>query len=126
SVQNLAKGLSFWLTQKGIVNTHKVLLSHSMGGLIAWSYLNELGGDITTKQLITLATPFHGTPAANEAARKALANSISSNPVSVLACYLYADIGFWGLDSADSPGKPNRSDLLYDNYDCTLPVYPGL
>jgi triacylglycerol esterase/lipase EstA (alpha/beta hydrolase family) len=65
TVKNLAGGLQFWLTRQGINTKEKVLLAHSMGGLIGWSYLNEWGGNASTLRLITLGTPFHGTPAAN-------------------------------------------------------------
>src|ERR1035438_10502106 len=53
-------------------------IAHSMGGLVARSYMNEQthqtlrgpepGGD-RVSQLITLATPHHGTPLANGSAR---------------------------------------------------------
>jgi pimeloyl-ACP methyl ester carboxylesterase len=124
SVQSLAKGLDFWLDNQGVKNTQKVLLAHSMGGLVAWSYMNELGGNATTMGLITLGTPFHGTPAANDTARGDLASTISSNP-GVEISYDAADVGFWGFALADSPEVPNRSDLRYDSYDCLLPKYQG-
>ncbi|HSW63111.1 MAG TPA: DUF1566 domain-containing protein [Dissulfurispiraceae bacterium] len=45
-----------------------VLLAHSMGGLVSRSLLQEHNGDahIKIKKLITLATPHHGSPGAND------------------------------------------------------------
>ena len=37
------------------------LVSHSMGGLVARYYVQRLGGAARTRQLITMATPNHGT-----------------------------------------------------------------
>jgi triacylglycerol lipase len=41
------------------------LVAHSMGGLVARFYVQQLGGARRVDQLVTLATPHHGTHAAN-------------------------------------------------------------
>lgn len=40
------------------------IVGHSMGGLIARTYIQHQGGDRRVKSLITLGTPHHGTPTA--------------------------------------------------------------
>ncbi|MEL6349283.1 MAG: alpha/beta fold hydrolase, partial [Myxococcota bacterium] len=40
------------------------IIGHSKGGLIARTYVQQLGGDRRVKSLITLGTPHHGTPTA--------------------------------------------------------------
>lgn len=40
------------------------IIGHSMGGLIARSYIQHFGGHKRVKSLITLGTPHHGTPTA--------------------------------------------------------------
>lgn len=41
------------------------LVAHSMGGLVARFYLQQLGGARRVRRLVTLGTPHHGTHAAN-------------------------------------------------------------
>ena len=41
------------------------LVAHSMGGLVARYYLQQLGGARRVERLVTLATPHHGSHAAN-------------------------------------------------------------
>jgi pimeloyl-ACP methyl ester carboxylesterase len=41
------------------------LIAHSMGGLVARFYLQQLGGERRVDRLITLGTPHHGTHAAS-------------------------------------------------------------
>ena len=50
-----------------------IILAHSMGGLVARAYMAETDGGDKVAKLITLATPHHGTPAANSATRNAIA-----------------------------------------------------
>lgn len=40
------------------------IIGHSMGGLIALYYIKKLGGDAHVRKLISLGTPFQGTPTA--------------------------------------------------------------
>ncbi|MEM4723511.1 MAG: PQQ-binding-like beta-propeller repeat protein, partial [Candidatus Hadarchaeum sp.] len=49
------------------IGTHGslVILAHSMGGIVARSFMLEVGGEAQVEKLITLGTPHHGTPLAN-------------------------------------------------------------
>lgn len=106
-------------------NKKFVLIAHSMGGLVARSYMNEhdtdygptfkgqKGGQRISK-LITLATPHHGTYGSNDKAR------ITGDADWGFA-FDMADLVYWekrGGCSAcnDDPSHPNRSDLRFDNY----------
>jgi triacylglycerol lipase len=40
------------------------LIGHSMGGLVARTYVQRCGGDVRVRRLITLAAPHHGTQTA--------------------------------------------------------------
>ena len=53
------------------------LVCHSMGGLVARYFLEELGGADITRRLITIATPHRGAPKA----LNALVNGISFGPL---------------------------------------------
>jgi len=101
------------------------IVAHSLGGLIATSYMAETthktgiwkgkrGGD-TVRGLITLATPHHGTPGANDAAtmRKFVPRSLS-------AAYDAMHRIYWR--SGPLATAANRSDLRWDNYDGKLPT----
>jgi pimeloyl-ACP methyl ester carboxylesterase len=110
-----------------IPDTPFVLIAHSMGGLVARSYMQEhthisgvycgqRGGDRIAK-LITLATPHHGTPAANDAPR--------IDPL-VYPGWAFAltvvDRAYWCKefpcvsDEFVDVTEPNRSDLRWDDY----------
>ncbi len=41
------------------------VIAHSMGGLVARTYIQQLGGERRVDRLVTLGTPHHGTHAAN-------------------------------------------------------------
>ncbi len=118
-------------------NKKFVLIAHSMGGLVARSYMNEhdtdygptfqgkKGGERISK-LIALATPHHGTYGANDKAR------ISGHAVWGVA-FDADDLVYWEWkggcpDCNDDPSHPNRSDLRYDNFDGLWdgnPAYTG-
>ncbi len=85
-----------------------VILAHSMGGLVARSYMNQYGGQRVLK-LITLGTPHHGSPMANGPARDAKTVGLWS-----LAQILFDNLYF----SVFGPAwyTVNRSDLRWDNY----------
>jgi pimeloyl-ACP methyl ester carboxylesterase len=122
----------------GMAAGPRVILAHSMGGLIARSYAQEhvdstLPGGAGIMALITLATPHHGTPGANCQSREQLSANADAR-----------DRGFetwrcWGWGNtwtrvmreisallwikpvqAVGCGEPNRRDLLWDNYDNLL------
>src|SRR3989338_6727119 len=73
SVKDIAQGLKEnidLLIQNGqLENRSFVIVAHSMGGLVARSYMNEQGGGDRVLQLITLATPHHGSPISNNKPR---------------------------------------------------------
>lgn len=127
SVQNLGDNLGRYIDGKLQGRSH-VLLAHSMGGLVAKSYMvdyshtgswsGKRGGD-NTLLLITLATPHHGTPAANDPA--VLRQYMGSkdwydffNKANFTYWLLHA--GHLSLTSYTSRVH-NRSDLRWDSYD---------
>ena len=82
-VRKISRGLRIWIdefTKQGLMPDQQVvILAHSMGGLVAKSYMQwqyhtfgryacQQEGERVSK-LITLATPHHGVPAANAEAR---------------------------------------------------------
>src|SRR5207302_1032711 len=103
-----------------------VLVAHSMGGLVARSYMNEHDTDYgptfqgrrageRISQLMTLATAHDGTYGSNGKAR-ASGHTIWQKIFSKL------DERYWGdeggcVDCVNDPSHPNRSDLRFDNYD---------
>jgi len=108
-----------------------VILAHSMGGLVARSYIQNLSISDYNRQvwLVTLATPHHGTPALNHDSKYDLASNANNRDL------LYLPL--WGLSNTwstvfsvgsakywyDPPwdyitiNEPNRSDMLWDNFD---------
>ncbi|MGA1869572.1 MAG: NBR1-Ig-like domain-containing protein [bacterium] len=142
-----------------------VIVAHSMGGLVARSYMNEhshntgdykgnpypRAGDRIIK-LITLATPHHGTPAANDAARTNFL-LLNRSELELIAITAIIDIFYWwqiDTECTDSilqtcmnqdllsafrnfysvsqncqvrVYEPNRSDLRFDNYCNISPKY---
>ena len=110
------------------------LIAHSMGGLVARSYMNEYehdfgayrgshGGEHVQK-LITLATPHHGTPIANGGARvSSLWHPIWSAAFTFEVCL----VPLLGTNALYVPGfdllwnanvnEPNRADMRWDQYD---------
>ncbi|HEV7642714.1 MAG TPA: hypothetical protein VGO50_02120 [Pyrinomonadaceae bacterium] len=116
------------LLDSELADREHVILAHSMGGLVATSYMSETvhasgkwkdrsGGD-TTLGLITLATPHHGTPGANSP--KTMEKYI---PLLYRLFYPRANKLFWestlgkAHPAVGNSALPNRSDLRWDNYD---------
>src|SRR5260370_19800412 len=109
-----------------------VLIAHSMGGLVEGSYMNEHDTDFGStyrgrrageriRKVITLATPHHGSPAANKTIRRDGSFSLGGHP-SWGALFSTADNFVWGVAgcvlgpcTALDPSIPNRADLRYDN-----------
>lgn len=115
------------LIDSKIPDREHVIVAHSMGGLVAKSYMGrikhtrgmwtgKMGGE-TTQALITLATPHHGTPGANDPST--MKHLI---PDKFEAIYNGVQQYYWraGRGSVRSPTRPNRSDLRWDNYDRKL------
>lgn len=101
------------------------IVAHSLGGLVATSYMAETthnagtwkgkrGGD-TVLGIITLATPHHGTPGAND-----VGTMSKFVPKSLTAAYDAMHRIYWR--SGPLPTAANRSDLRWDNYDGKLPA----
>ena len=111
-----------------------VLLAHSMGGLIARSYMSQyqtnqgasnyngqLAGERVLK-LITLGTPHHGTPIANGPSRDTLLTNADAfvqflpDAAWIDVAHLMENAGtIVGLTTAYN--VPNRDDLWWDNSD---------
>lgn len=110
-----------------INNGPLVIIAHSMGGLIARSYMQEhshntgeydgkRGGERVLK-LITLATPHHGTPAANNEPRFAGVSDFFWDASAKTADWVAWWSGNGCRECAFQAWEPNRSDLRYDNFD---------
>lgn len=56
------------------------VVGHSMGGLIARTYIQHHGGDRRVKSLVTLGTPHHGTPTAAIGVWLMAGGILSANP----------------------------------------------
>ncbi|HMG86727.1 MAG TPA: choice-of-anchor D domain-containing protein [Terracidiphilus sp.] len=105
-----------------------VIVAHSMGGLVAREFMNEhntyagvWSGQRTgnrVAELVTLATPHHGSPLANDLVRtEGTAGGFSFaqlwNPF-----FKGLDLASWGPWTWQSINEtiPNRSDLRFDNF----------
>jgi triacylglycerol esterase/lipase EstA (alpha/beta hydrolase family) len=108
-----------------------VIVAHSMGGLIAKSYMAEtqhISGRWKGKMsgesvigLVTLATPHHGTPGANDPSTMA-----KFVPDRYEVIYSALQNIYWQRKrekddlAVAPPTTPNRADLRWDNYDKKL------
>lgn len=126
TVSALGEKLRDLIDQK-IPDRPHIIVAHSMGGLIAKSYMgrsthsrglwkDKKGGE-TVLEMITLATPHHGTPGANDPTtmKKFVPDKFEAIYGAVQQYYWRAEKG-----SVRSPSLPNRSDLRWDNYDRKL------
>lgn len=59
--KNLPAWLERWRKMSGNNQAKVTFIAHSMGGLVARYYIECLGGWKTTRQLITIGTPFRGS-----------------------------------------------------------------
>jgi len=101
-----------------------IVIGQSMGGLVARALLAHRSHPFTFSgfrevgTIITLATPHHGTPLANRVLRNALAERNTHSPAAPLDLF---DALYWGWSGsphlAHNAELPNRSDLLWDDYD---------
>jgi len=70
-IESVAKDLGKYISDNSLTSRSpdgKIdIVAHSMGGLVARYYLKNDGGTSTTKHLVTLGTPNHGTLAADAA-----------------------------------------------------------
>jgi uncharacterized repeat protein (TIGR02543 family) len=140
-VGNIAHDLANCLEQAtgnidhGFGSRNIVIVAHSMGGLIARRLMELQYPNSTDKwyqhitKLITLATPHHGTPIANECVETfpssgtffgALGNKLapdSEGGASDLSLGLDALHYFGFFNGVPTYNQVNRADLLWDNYD---------
>lgn len=116
-------------------NKELVLIAHSMGGLVARSYMSQhntdqgsfsgrRAGDRVTK-LITLGTPHHGSPLMNGNVRVPVSRSISSRWIQTFTALSRR---YWRQttnppDNVSLQGK-NRKELLWDNFDGLWDSHP--
>ncbi|MBV9216551.1 MAG: alpha/beta hydrolase [Acidobacteria bacterium] len=123
------------LIDKQLGDRAHVIVTHSMGGIVATSYMAETvhlsgswkgkkGGD-TTIGVITLAAPHHGTPGANDMAtlKKFVPDRYETFYDTLQRMYWHAGADYDGNLPPDS-NRVNRSDLRWDNYDGKLDGFP--
>ena len=119
------------LIDENLTDKNHLILAHSMGGLVAKSYMaetvhqkgiwkNKTGGD-TTIGIITLGTPHHGTPGANspETLDKLFRFGWKNAYKAANKIYWSESLGE-NHPAVENSGLPNRSDLRWDNYDFKL------
>lgn len=82
-----------------------IIIAHSMGGLVSHSYIQEHNGNDKVIKLITLGTPYHGSPII-----QAMNGEITTNLLRGLAMASLRD-SFLAMTT------PGTLDLRWDNYD---------
>ncbi|MGF7140336.1 PGAP1-like alpha/beta domain-containing protein [Roseimarinus sediminis] len=121
SVNELSALLRAKVEAEGFNEQKIVIIAHSMGGLVARSYMNEqvftegsMQGEacgLLVDRLITLGTPHHGSPMANGPARDAKVDFLLQVYLSMLESLVFSETTYQQV---------NRSDLRWDNYDQLL------
>ncbi len=97
---------SLFPSQKNII-----IVAHSMGGLVAHSYIQKHSGGSKVIKLITLGTPYHGSPLV-----QVLRNAAKDSAISLLGL----PVGLVTLQLADvfvALNANGTTDLEWDNYD---------
>lgn len=130
-VQDLAQQLGKKIDERLGDRPH-VLLAHSMGGLVAKSYMVDYrhtqgawsgtsGGD-STLLLLTLATPHHGTPGANDtdAIQRYMPEEDWRDVFNSVSFLYWGSAAGWRSAPVRNSDAANRSDLRWDNYDNSL------
>jgi triacylglycerol esterase/lipase EstA (alpha/beta hydrolase family) len=106
SAEFLRNAIQRHSSQGGELGTEALyFVGHSMGGLVARSYIEEQGGDKRLGKLITLGTPHHGSPLAH---KKWIHPLVESIPYFDQMMQLVM-----GLDT----GSPGAASLRWDNED---------
>jgi hypothetical protein len=101
----------------GLNDRKIVIMAHSMGGLVARSYMAEnqflsgkskgkLCGDMVDL-LVTLSSPHHGSPMANGPARDAKVDFLNKTMLQILESFVFKETTY---------NEQNRKDLHWDNY----------
>lgn len=118
SVKEIAHELRKKIEEAGLHEQKIAIVAHSMGGLVARSYMQEntfsqgiakntMCGDLVD-QLITLGTAHHGSPMANGPARNAKFSGLYSFYMLMIESLMFNETKYTDV---------NRSDLRWDNYD---------
>lgn len=106
-----------------------IIVAHSMGGIVARTFMlqhTSMSPEPGYKRIlaaITLATPHHGTQVANLTWRNWQADKLDFGVHDILlGDYLnFLDQMIWGFSGSfhlsSNSNRPNRSDLVWDNYD---------
>ena len=116
-IRELGEGLDINIDRKDeITNKQIVILAHSMGGLVARSYMQEHGGKDKVSNLITLATPHHGSHFANNEPRFSGLKDFKWDVYSKQDDALYWSLAAKCLNCVLNPDKPNRAGLRWDNF----------
>ncbi|HKK81281.1 MAG TPA: hypothetical protein VJ909_03475, partial [Prolixibacteraceae bacterium] len=118
SVPEIADELRRKIEEAGFHQKKIAIAAHSMGGLVARSYMEEqvfstgrhegqkCGGMVDL--LITLGTPHHGSPMANSKARNAHYDFFTNILLAIFEEAVFSETRYDDV---------NRSDLRWDNYD---------
>ncbi len=128
TLENIAISLSYYIRQnsdffytdmEGDLKAKEiVIVAHSMGGLVARAYIQNHNNDGFERvvRLITLATPHHGSPGANdEDALEPYYTSGLWDQIFSVSQFVYNLSGStWNVTMHST--QPNRSDLRWDNY----------
>ena len=136
-VSDIAEELGAWIDESLTDRPH-VLVGHSMGGVVVKTYMASYRhrrgrwagspGGATTLGFISLGSPHHGTPAANDA--EALKTYMPFGWFTVFTggnyAYWWLNTGFYSPPFLKSTA-PNRSDLRWSNFDGVIPdnALPG-
>lgn len=115
--------------EKKLSGRPHVIVAHSMGGLVAKSYManyrfttgtskGKKGGELVSR-LITLATPHHGTPGANSYKTIGPYTKLGwENAVQYAQKFYWAEFNDGRSCRIDVDSTcPNRSDLRWSNFD---------
>lgn len=118
TVKEIGAELRKKVEEAGLNDQKIAIIGHSMGGLVARSYMNEQTfttgisngkkcGD-NVDLLITLSSPHHGSPMANGPARNAKVSFLLQVTMSSVETAVFKETKY---------DQVNRSDLHWDNFD---------
>jgi hypothetical protein len=124
----MGKALSQLVAGKG-VPAPRILVAHSMGGIVARTFMNHRLSSSSMEYdsviaAITLASPHHGTILANLDWRNWVVDKrqVDIRDVFLLDLCNKYDWVYWGVRNSswhlwNNSSLPNRNDLVWDNYD---------
>ena len=146
SVHDIGCELSFWIdhytglqdgTPNKLDDVPIVIVAHSMGGLVSRAFMQyatyqngnfsgQPGGNRVIR-LITLATPHHGSIAANGLTTADCLNYQTQTwyqPLILLGFFKWVSWN-WELSTYVDTLEPNRNDLLWDNFNNSIDLCPA-